>query len=73
MGEGASSGPGLTTVNHTADYTPVTCETDSGSFATGLVKLGAFVGDNVAIGARHVLGPGAILKHGRIIPDSTTI
>ena len=73
MGEGATSGPGLTTVNHTEDYTPVTCESDSGSVETGLAKLGAFVGDNVAIGARHVLGPGAILKHGRIIPDSITI
>ena len=73
MGEGASSGPGLTTVNHTVDYTPVTCESDSGTVETGLVKLGSFVGDKVAIGARHVLGPGAILKHGRIIPDSITI
>ncbi len=73
MGEGASSGPGLITVNHTVDYAPVTCKSGLGSVETGLVKLGAFVGDNGAIGARHVLGPGAILKHGTIIPDSTTI
>jgi len=38
-----------------------------------LIKLGAFFGDNVKIGVRHVTGPGSILNSGSKIPDSTTI
>ena len=50
LGENASTGSGLTTVNHTADYSPVICKTDHGAVETGLIKLGAFVGDHVKIG-----------------------
>ena len=49
------------------------CKTDHGAVETGLIKLGAFVGDNVKIGVRHVTGPGSILNSGSKIPDSTTI
>ena len=73
LGENASTGSGLTTVNHTADYSPVICKTDHGAVETGLIKLGAFVGDNVIIGVRHVTGPGSILNSGSNIPDSTTL
>ena len=73
IGENTTTGSGLTTVNHTAEYSPVICKTGNGSVATGLIKLGAFFGDNVKIGVRHVTGPGSILNSGSKIPDSTTI
>ncbi len=73
LGENASTGPGLTTVNHTIDFSPVICQTGQGTVETGLVKLGAFVGDSVIIGARHVIGPGAILNSGSTFPDSVTL
>ncbi|MBC8259188.1 MAG: NTP transferase domain-containing protein [SAR324 cluster bacterium] len=73
LGENANSGPGLTTVNHTIDYKPVTCRSGATEVGTGLIKLGAFIGDSVYIGARHTLGPGTIVESGEIIPDSITL
>ena len=73
IGENTTTGSGLTTVNHTVEYSPVICKTGQGAVETGLIKLGAFFGDNVKIGVRHVTGPGSILNSGRKIPDSTTI
>jgi len=73
IGENTTTGSGLTTVNHTAEYSPVICKTGHGAVETGLIKLGAFFGDNVKIGVRHVTGPGSILNSGSKIPDSTTI
>ncbi len=73
VGENTTTGSGLTTINHTSDYTPVICKTAHGDIETGLVKLGAFFGDNVKIGVRHVTGPGSILNSGIKIADSTTL
>ena len=73
IGENTTTGSGLTTVNHSAEYLPVICKTQNGNVETGLTKLGAFFGDNVKIGVRHVTGPGSILNSGSKIPDSTTL
>ena len=73
IGENTTTGSGLTTVNHSAEYSPVICKTENGNVETGLTKLGAFFGDNVKIGVRHVTGPGSILNSGSKIPDSTTL
>jgi UDP-N-acetylglucosamine diphosphorylase/glucosamine-1-phosphate N-acetyltransferase len=73
LGENVKSGSGLTTVNHTVDYSRITCSSNSDSVETGLVKLGAFVGDSVSIGARHTLGPGSIVESGKVIADYITI
>jgi acetyltransferase-like isoleucine patch superfamily enzyme len=40
--------------------------------ATGLTKLGAFIGDDVRIGARHVLEPGTRIRSGARIADQIT-
>jgi len=73
VGENVVSGSGLTTVNHTVDYSPINCSINKKSIQTGLTKLGAFIGDNVSIGARHTLGPGSIIESGKIMEDCITI
>ena len=73
LGENVKSGSGLTTVNHTVDYSQITCSSNSDSAETGLTKLGAFIGDSVSIGARHTLGPGSIVESGKIIADCITL
>ena len=73
LGENVKSGSGLTTVNHTVDYSRITCSSNSDLVETGLVKLGAFIGDSVSIGARHTLGPGSIVESGKIIADCITL
>ena len=73
LGENVKSGSGLTTVNHTVDYSQVTCSSNSDLVETGLTKLGAFIGDSVSIGARHTLGPGSIVESGKIIADCITL
>ena len=73
LGENVKSGSGLTTVNHTVDYSRITCKSNSESIETGLNKHGAFIGDNVSIGARHTLGPGTIVESGKIVTDNITL
>jgi bifunctional UDP-N-acetylglucosamine pyrophosphorylase/glucosamine-1-phosphate N-acetyltransferase len=73
LGENVKSGSGLTTVNHTVDYSQITCSSNSDLVETGLTKLGVFIGDSVSIGARHTLGPGSIVESGKIIADCITL
>ena len=73
LGENVKSGSGLTTVNHTVDYSRISCSSNSDTVETGLTKLGAFIGDSVSIGARHTLGPGSIVESGKIIADCITL
>ena len=73
LGENVTSGSGLTTVNHTVDYSRISCSSNSDTVETGLTKLGAFIGDSVSIGARHTLGPGSIVESGKIIADCITL
>jgi len=73
FGENVKSGSGLTTVNHTVDYSRISCSSNSDTVETGLTKLGAFIGDSVSIGARHTLGPGSIVESGKIIADCITL
>ena len=73
MGENVKSGSGLTTVNHTVDYSLISCKSNSELIETGLTKLGVFIGDSVSIGARHTLGPGTIVESGKIIADCITL
>ncbi len=73
LGENVKSGSGLTTVNHTVDYSQISCSSNSDLVETGLTKLGAFIGDSVSIGARHTLGPGSIVESGKIIADCITL
>ncbi len=38
-----------------------------------MAKLGAFIGDDVVIGARHVLEPGTRIKSRSVVQDLITL
>ena len=73
LGEKTQLGSGLTTVNHSPDYSPISCEIDGEMIQTSLTKLGAFIGDGAKLGARHTLPPGSIIPVKKNIPDNITL
>lgn len=73
IGERVDMGTGLTTVNIHHDRREIEMDTADGRMKTGMPKLGAFIGDDVIIGARHVLEPGARIKSGTVIDDLITL
>ena len=72
IGERVHLGSGVTTVNHHEDDRPVEMQSEDGPICTGMTKVGAFLGDDVVVGARHVLAPGARIKSGTSIDDMIT-
>ena len=64
IGERVHLGTGVTTVNHFDDNRAVPFETEEGVLSSGHTKLGAFIGDDVVIGARNVLAPGTWVRSG---------
>ena len=73
LGEKTQLGSGLTTVNHSPDYSPISCEIDGEMIQTSLTKLGAFIGDGATLGARHTLPPGSIIPVKKNILDNITL
>jgi bifunctional UDP-N-acetylglucosamine pyrophosphorylase/glucosamine-1-phosphate N-acetyltransferase len=73
IGERVHLGTGVTTVNSFDDNRIVTIETEEGSLSTGFTKLGAFIGDDVAIGARNVLAPGTRIRSGTRVEDMVSV
>lgn len=73
IGERVELGTGVTTVNYHSDDRTVQVETESGLLDTGMAKVGAFIGDDVNIGARHVLAPGTRIRAGSRVPDLITL
>ena len=73
IGERVRLGSGVTTVNHHPDMRVVEGMGDNGPISTGMTKVGAFIGDDVVIGARNVLGPGVRIKAGHQIEDMITV
>jgi len=73
IGEGVQLGSGVTTVNHLLDGSSVSMGTPEGVVSTGKKKVGAFIGDGVVIGARHVLAPGTRIKAGHREDDRITL
>jgi bifunctional UDP-N-acetylglucosamine pyrophosphorylase/glucosamine-1-phosphate N-acetyltransferase len=72
IGEGVRLGSGVTTVNLHHDWRPVQVETEDGLVSTGMTKVGAFIGDEVYIGSRHVLAPGTRIRAGAVVEDLIT-
>ncbi len=68
LGENVDIGAGSMTVNRTVDWKPIYVQNGKRSFPSGLVKLGAFIGDNVTIGAGNSIQPGTVVTPGKIIP-----
>ena len=73
VGENVKLGSGTTTVNHLPDFTTIQYKSGKRMVNSGLEKLGAFIGDNVIIGARHTLAPGTSIKSGEMILDNLTL
>ncbi len=73
VGENVELGSGTTTVNHLPDFTIIESNVGNELVNSRLKKVGAFIGDNVVIGARHTLAPGASVASGEIIPDNLTL
>ncbi len=68
IGENVDIGAGCMTVNRTVDWQKVHVKNGKSSFPSGLVKLGAFVGDDVTIGAGNTIQPGTVVSQGKTFP-----
>lgn len=73
LGENVDIGAGSMTVNRTDDLRPITVRIGNKSISTGLTKLGAFIGDNVIIGAGNSIRPGTIIPPGKVYPSRFTV
>lgn len=73
IGEGVSLGSGLTTVNHLSDGKNIVAPTSGAPVDSGLPKLGAFIGDQVRIGARHTLAPATVIPSGSFLVDNISL
>jgi bifunctional UDP-N-acetylglucosamine pyrophosphorylase/glucosamine-1-phosphate N-acetyltransferase len=72
IGEGVHLGSGVTTVNVRPDGQPVSVESEEGLVSTGMTKVGVFIGDDVYLGARHVLAAGTRIRAGAFVDDLVT-
>lgn len=71
LGYKAHMGAGSITSNIKSDRSPVTISYNDKKVETGLVKMGAMIGDNVEIGCNSVLNPGTVIgKSSNIYPLS---
>jgi len=68
LGEQVDVGAGVMTVNRAIDWESIKVKSGKKSIDTGMPKLGAFVGDNVVIGAGNTIQPGTVISPGKILP-----
>jgi bifunctional UDP-N-acetylglucosamine pyrophosphorylase/glucosamine-1-phosphate N-acetyltransferase len=73
VGEGAHIGSGTMTVNYPIAEEEVLVPVKGKLRNTKLRKLGAFIGDNAAIGASNTIQAGAVIEAGAVIPDHFTV
>ncbi len=73
IGERTHVGTGVTTVNTTPEGGDIVASTATGDITSGMKKLGAFIGDDVWLGARHILSPGACIVSGSRVKDLITL
>jgi UDP-N-acetylglucosamine diphosphorylase / glucose-1-phosphate thymidylyltransferase / UDP-N-acetylgalactosamine diphosphorylase / glucosamine-1-phosphate N-acetyltransferase / galactosamine-1-phosphate N-acetyltransferase len=71
LGNGAHLGAGVILSNLRLDQQPVTVRFPSGTFETGLRKLGAILGDQAEVGCNAVLNPGTVLGKRALIMPTT--
>ena len=71
LGYKSHMGAGSITSNIKSDQTLITIRNGDEAIPTGLVKIGAMLGDRVEVGCNSVLNPGTIVgKHSNIYPLS---
>ncbi len=68
LGENVDIGAGSMTVNRSVDWKTISVKNGRKARDTGLTKLGAFVGDNVVIGAGNTIQPGTVVTPDQILP-----
>jgi NDP-sugar pyrophosphorylase family protein len=73
LGAGSHIGAGVILSNLRLDCRKVRVHTPNGSFETGLVKCGSFLGDGVQIGCNAVLQPGTVVGRGAVICPTVAI
>ncbi|MCF8720170.1 bifunctional sugar-1-phosphate nucleotidylyltransferase/acetyltransferase [Nitrospina gracilis] len=73
LGENVDIGAGTMTVNRTMTWEPVEVKQNKKTFKTGRTKLGAFIGDNVVIGAGNTIEPGIVIPPGKIFPSNYSV
>lgn len=73
IGERVHIGTGVTTVNVAQGGRPIEVAIGEELLVTGMTKVGAFIGDDVHIGARQVLAPGTIIRSGYVSEDLVTL
>lgn len=67
LGENVDIGAGTMTVNRTVDWKPVQVRQGKKKIQTEWIKMGAFIGDNVVIGAGNTIEPGAVVDQEKIV------
>ena len=71
LGYHSHMGAGSITSNVKADKTNVVIKSETDSIETGLIKVGAFLGDYAEIGCNSVLNPGTVIgRHSNVYPLS---
>lgn len=73
VGYNAHIGSGTMTVNYPVNENEVHVPVKGKLINTGLRKLGAFIGDNVNIGASNTIAAGAVIESGGAIADNFTV
>ncbi len=68
LGENVDVGAGCMTVNRAMDREPISVKNGKRPIATGMKKLGAFLGDGVVVGAGNTLQPGIVIAPGKTFP-----
>jgi UDP-N-acetylglucosamine diphosphorylase / glucose-1-phosphate thymidylyltransferase / UDP-N-acetylgalactosamine diphosphorylase / glucosamine-1-phosphate N-acetyltransferase / galactosamine-1-phosphate N-acetyltransferase len=62
IGENVDIGAGCMTVNRNLDWEKVQIKNGKTTLSSGLKKLGAFIGDNVIVGAGNTIQPGIVIS-----------
>ena len=68
IGENVDIGAGCMTVNRNTNWEKIQVKNKKTVFSTKMKKLGAFVGDDVVIGAGNTIQPGTVVLPGKKIP-----
>ncbi len=73
IGENADIGSGTMTINENMDRTSVAVDVRNERIDSGLTKLGAFMGDDVKIGAGNTLAAGTVVAPAMSVPHHATV
>ncbi len=73
IGENVDIGSGTMTINENMDRSSVRVDVRGEPVDSGLTKLGAFMGDDVKVGAGNTLAAGTVLAPGTCVPHHATI